>query len=447
MSSILDTSKFFPKNDDNIFSQQFLRTTLHNFRSSGTKNSGIHSLDEPGAFFFKPVFYFDSPDIVSGIPTGGLLYPAWLEYSQYESSGVTEDNFDGKTHASESLKRDASLPNSAYTYLLRNDEKERAKCLRLFIELLSNISIYSPWYFQAVAGLDSAVERKFYNEYKIDETRRNIKFDLLADSYDTRIGTMIDSYQSACFSWQSKRVIVPSNLRKFDMGLFLYLKPIQSKRGPLISYGEYDKDIDQASYKYLEFHNCEINLESFKFGDAFTNVEANGTQMKYSLSIDYDECYVDRYNDQFIGLIGDSIIQDIIDSTQDDFLNKQNTTYGQEVGGILDKLVKNVYSATIDKGLDAIKGKVVSSVLGNIYGLQTANNVKRLLDGQVFGITKKNYKQDATIDNKKLYDSTIQEEQEVDGNIYTSKSTPFEPYPLGNLYNNPKAVNSLIREL
>ena len=451
MSNIREViNQFFPGRDENILSQQYLRTTIQNFRSSGTSNSEYNSLDEPGVFFFKPIFYFDYPSTSEDLPSGGLLYPAWLnEATTYQNTNITEDIYD-TLYKSEIAKKDASLANSAYNYLLRNDEEERAKALQTFINILSSVSTRSPWYFQSIAGLDTAIEKKFYKEPKIEETKRQIKFELLPDAYDTRIGTMLDCYQTACFSWQSKREIVPSNLRKFDMGLFIYLKPVQSKSGPSIPLGKYDRDIDKTNYKYIEFHNCEINFESFKFGDSMTNVEANGNYMKYSLVIDYDECFEDRYNDQFVGIIGDSIIHDIYNTSADsNYLNYQNTSHGQDDDGFLTNVLKNVYSATIDKGLDYVQEKATSLVLGNIYGFQAANMVRRALDGQIFGLGKLNYEPNESFNPKKIYDVVNNQLEELnEKNLHEPKptSTPTSSY-LGNLYNNPKIAQGVIRGL
>ena len=308
-----------------------------------------------------------------------------------------------------------------------------------------------PWYFQSIAGLDAAIEKKFFKEPKIDEAKRQLKFELLADAYDTRIGTMLDCYRSACFSWQSKREIVPSNLRKFDMGLFIYLKPVQRRRGTLISRGNSDRDIDTTSYKYLEFHNCEINFDSFKFGDTLTNVEAAGNPMKYSLVIDYDECFEDRYNDQFVGIIGDSIIQDMYNiSVDNDYLNHRDTPHGMDSDGFLTSVLKNVYSATIDKGLDYVQGKATSLVLGNIYGFQAANAARRLTDGQIFGLGKKNYKPEETLSEKSLYTSkpTPNDETFNDKSLYVPKPTPTPKTKLGNIYHdNLNKAQSIIRAL
>ena len=457
MSNIRETiSQFIPENDDNIFSQQFLRATLHNFKSSGTRNSEYNSLDEPGAFFFKPVFYFDGPSMNDSTPAGGLLHPSWLsEANTYRDTRLTEEAYvninNPKSSIGEGIREDASLVNSAYNYLLRNDEKERAKNVKLFIEILSSMCTRFPWYFQSIAGLDAAIEKKFFREPKIDEAKRQLKFELLADAYDTRIGTMLDCYRSACFSWQSKREIVPSNLRKFDMGLFIYLKPVQRRRGTLISRGNSDRDIDTTSYKYLEFHNCEINFDSFKFGDTLTNVEAAGNPMKYSLVIDYDECFEDRYNDQFVGIIGDSIIQDMYNiSVDSDYLNHQDTPHGLSSDSFLNSVLKNVYSATIDKGLDYVQGKATSLVLGNIYGFQAANAVRRLTDGQIFGLGKKNYKPDETFNDKSLYipKPTPNDETFNDKSLYVPKPTPTPKTKLGNIYHdNLNKAQSVIRAL
>lgn len=442
MSNIKETiGQFFHKSDDNIFSQQTLRNTIYNFRSSGTRHSDFNALDEPGTFFFKPIFYFTGLESqIDDAPGGGLLYPSWTK--EYMVNNAEEENL----HITQdSFYEDAGLENSAYNYLMRNDEEDRAKLIKLFVETLSSICVKSPWYFQSVSGLDTAVEKKFYIEPKIDETRRQIKFELLPDAYDTRIGTMLDAYRSACFSWQSKREIVPANLRKFDMGLYIYLKPVQSKQGPLIPIGKYDKDINVASHKYLEFHNCEINTESFKFGDAFSNAEASGTQMKYTLTIDYDECFEDRINDQFVGVIGDCIAHDInasYDNWDDErdivgsYLDHTNTPHGHEDRWLdskfLNNTLQNVYSATVDKALDFVQAKLTSVALGNIYGFQAANTIRRVVDGQFFGLGKKNYKPDNNTPRGKMTGRYQPVDDSPDGKM-TGKYQPANDSPDGSL--------------
>lgn len=300
---------------NDIFSFKSIRNSISQFRQVN-RYDGNRIYDEPGTFFWKPVFYFyngDSMDNSTGLGNAGLLYPSWITNPEYKKVDDLSNNPNEKALCkNDDAVNDAQLVNCAYNYLLRNNELKRAALLKNFVELLSDINSKTPWYFREITGLDEAVSKKsFFESSKIDENRKQITITCLADSVDTRIGNMLDMYRSACYSWQTKRVIVPANLRKFDMGIYVFLRPYQD------FYSE-KKSILNSSHKYLEFHNCEIDLDSCKIGDTFNNDSA--TQIEYKIVISYDNCYDNRYSDFHNGIIGDAIMTDMIvgdDKTKD----------------------------------------------------------------------------------------------------------------------------------
>lgn len=292
---------------NDIFSLKSIRNSISQFKKVN-RYDGNRLYDEPGTFFWKPIFYFYNGDSESnsiGLGNAGLLYPSWITNPEYVQ--VNDDsNIAGAKALCENndAVNDAQLVNCAYNYLLRNNELKRAALLKNFIELLSDINSKTPWYFKEISGLDEAVSKKgFFESPKIEDTRKQITITCLADSVDTRIGNMLDMYRSACYSWQTKRVIVPANLRKFDMGIYVFLRPYQE------FYSE-KKSILNSSHKYLEFHNCEIDLDSCKIGDTFNNDTAS--QIEYKIVISYDNCYDNRYSDFHNGIIGDAIMTDMI---------------------------------------------------------------------------------------------------------------------------------------
>jgi hypothetical protein len=155
--------------------------------------------------------------------------------------------------------------NSAWAYLKMNDENERAEKLEHFITLLSNINSHSPWYFTAVSGLDAAQERKPAVDGKMDvgEVKR-LQIKCLPDAVDDRIGTLLSLYRDIVWSWSMKKEIIPVNLRKFDMAIYIFEAPMH------FIHNETDI-IDgvsgfKPSYKMLEFHNCEFDYNSIKSG-------------------------------------------------------------------------------------------------------------------------------------------------------------------------------------
>jgi hypothetical protein len=347
-------------------SYEYLTNLRKNFVKVGKE--GYKKYDEPGFFFWKPLFYFfNGTDEKSGLGSAGLLHPSWSEEYIYKPV-EDESNIDNSKpmNTNEDIIRDVSLPNSAYNYLLRNGELKRAQLLKNFINLLSEISSFTPWYFKEISGLEDAVSRKeFFNSPKIDETRKSITITCLADSVDTRIGNMLDMYKAACYSWQTKREIVPANLRKFDMGIYVYLQPTQRN-----SFN----DIRYVSHKYLEFHNCEIDIDSCKFGDSFSIETPN--MIEYKIVINYDNCYDNRYSNNILGLIGDAITsdfttslfdkenKDVDGSTLKDNIKHKDYTGVEKYGAMYD------YDLTYDDNLsdDSDKTKSIKSIYNNIYG-------------------------------------------------------------------------------
>lgn len=324
--------------ENNPLSYKTIQQSRQAFRQ--VSREGFNMYDEPGTYWFKPIFYFYRSTELSEeafIGTEGLLHPSWLEAN---TEVYAKDNRGDKPRIEK--HEDLNFASSAYNYLMRNDDEYRARLLKRFIELLSNISTKSPWYFKAVSGLDKAIDHS--EEYKsgkfVGDERRQIAFTMMDDAVDDRIGTLLDLYRSICYSWKTKREVVPANLRKFDMGIFIFGDMIQNntsdirfdqiKNGKPRNYepdddlyflasgvhldiptamdGK-DRELAHQNTLYLEFQNCEINLSSTKIGDSMDNAE--GTSHAYTLTIDYDECYVNRVNTAIKAIIGDAIISDL----------------------------------------------------------------------------------------------------------------------------------------
>lgn len=421
----------------NILSYENIRNTIQMFRSGVNSGQPEYMYDEPGCFFWKPLFYFLNSNSENVFGGGGLLHPSWMitgEYKEVKASDISCTNSKALRDC-EGVEYDAKLQNSAYNYLMRNGEVRRAKLLEDFITILSDISSNTPWYFKEVSGLDEAVnKRTFYEAPKIDSVRKSITITCLTDSIDTRIGTMLDMYRSICYSWQTKREILPANLRKFDMGIYVFTKPYQSYKRDMTGgykplswydnhkfFGSDDTTIQDRSYKYLEFHNCEIELDSCKFGDSISNEE--GSPMEYKIVISYDNCYDDRYNDQFLGFIGDSIITDILaeddlitNTTGERFTNLslleinelmntdpekatqlKNTVYGayqrknltgiehysSVIGNMLSNALNNAIDSTVGVAESAIESAAGGLLLGNLYHGSLANVWSDLKQGRL----------------------------------------------------------------
>ena len=278
-----------------------------------TDRVGINRFDTPNALFYKLVFYFSDEsgllglDGINGFDTDVLQNDIVKTKSDNGNKTYT---FDPKTQ---------NIKNTAYNFLLLNEELERAEMLKNFLILLSEINSKSPWYFQEINGIDSALERKIFSEgeLKIEDKPGQFTIKCLNDAYDDRIGTLLDLYRASCFSYQNKKEIVPRNLRKFNMGILLFSAPIRGKGGKSgdknnrIEIPNGIEDYYIPSTKLIEFRNCEFDYNSSKSPFGTLNTSEAPFSPEYTITINYDDCYESRYNEIMQEIITDFINIDI----------------------------------------------------------------------------------------------------------------------------------------
>lgn len=259
----------------------------------GELTSKFSHTDNPAKYFFKIFFHFDN---------GGLLDSRIASNERYE------------------------YIDSAINYLAINGEFERVELLKKFIHLLSNINTYSPWYFSEIDGLMESIDRKQFIErdFKIDEARPKIIIKTLPDAVDDRIGTLLDLYKSICFSYIQKKEVIPANLRRFNMGIYVFQTPTQLLHRAGDNYATFDNGTYKVSSKYFEFVNCEIFLPSAATPYANLN-NKEGIEHAYEIGITFDDVFDERYNDIMLRTIGDFILTDMM------YLTKNGTEVIQSV--------------------------------------------------------------------------------------------------------------------
>lgn len=398
--------------DDPLSYGVFLRDRLQFMRSGTRTGSEFNKYDSPNQLYFKILFYFWNGDSDSSVTnSGGLLAPTW---ELIESQSINE----GESQNQQQNFNDYWAYNSAWSFLKMNDENERAELLKQFVNLLSNISTYSPWYFSEISGLDQALARsQVGGEVKFEEQRKNITIKCLPDAFDNRISTLMDLYRTIVWSWANKCEVVPSNLRKFDMGVYIFSAPVKNIHNKVqlipssTNYASLDSSSSSyiTSYKYIEFHNCEFDYNSAAtaWGD-FSNKE--GKMPEFTINILYDDAYERSYNEFLMRKLGDVIAMDTevlintanpagMQSTnnkeqQDDTDHMSELTSRADVyqGGFIENSVKEIGGAVLSAGTNLVN-KVV---LGNLHTFsltQAASQIQGLAQGHIIstGRTVKNY--------------------------------------------------------
>ena len=189
-----------------IYNDLFRFRKIFRDNSSGISDQLFYKLDQPGHYYFKLFFYFDNPYSDASNPLSSNLLGT--HYAEDNPENINNYIFN----------------NSALNYLYNNLEFTRFNHLSQFIQLLSDVSTKSPWYFQQISGLDTAIERNELSnrDFKIDDERKTITIKCLPDAYDNRIGRLLDLYRSVVYSQSLHKWILPANLRKFDMGIYIF---------------------------------------------------------------------------------------------------------------------------------------------------------------------------------------------------------------------------------
>lgn len=448
---------------DSLSYRTFLQDRAKFRQAGGPASSEFNTWDTPNHYFFRVFFHFyngDAGDTDSVLTTGedmsGFLGPAWnavmdhsdetykLTFGEFATQIKLDDGRAGRTAINANGTGDsfAALAdqadrmekngdraeellwwryNTAFSYLMMNDEIERAEMLYKFINLLSNINSESPWYWQKIIGLDEAVTRaQTSGEFSFKNERSKISIECLPDAADNRIGTLLDLYRAIVWSWQKKCEIVPANLRKFDMTVIIFSSPLQSIHHPVekpeltdalgmvedfLTLENYDYatlnpeqggNFYLTSFRTLEFHNCEIDYNSAKYG--YESVDnANGFEQNYKIDIFYDDVYEVRYNENMAKLFGDVVTTDTLTYIYRSLSSVEQTDnsplYNSMSKGTKPAYMMRSYDKSGDDDFNAEKRasrRVRSTITGQLLGMATdwvAGKVNKLVLGNLFGFS------------------------------------------------------------
>jgi len=198
-------------------------------------NSGMN--EDPTYLGFKIVF---DPGILPINPEYGWAPSPLLRAQNYtEANGASFASSLGNPFGQPQYERRQSdvIYYSTYNYLLEREAnfpgpntQRRAQALRQFQKLLEEINRKSPWFFQSVSGLDELGKLGSRGGFQVEDGFDNFNSQRTSggtltinclESLNLRISALADLYNQATFDYDNMRYLVPRNLRKFTMWIFV----------------------------------------------------------------------------------------------------------------------------------------------------------------------------------------------------------------------------------
>ena len=462
----------------NLLSYTNIIDDIKQYKSAGTEfGHNFNIMDTPSQKYFKILFYFGSAsENFTPYESSGLLAPTWEIFEaisgNYSQNMELSDEEKIEYSEIESLFSENAHYydfNSAWAFLKLNDENERAEKLERFVTLLSDISSKSPWYFSSVSGVQEALERKFAEDGKLDmNERKKITISCLPDAFDNRIGTLLELYRDVTWSWTHKREIIPANLRKFDMAIYIFETPEYNWHNNYEVIGTKNPSKFNVGYKMIEFHDCEFNYNSIK--SAWTTLDnQTGVQPTYQIDINYNDCYEVSYNDIMMRTIGDVILTDLVNNSlnendynstiqldydktllnakispnynENPIVTRSNEELKKSITEYEPGFIGNAIGQAVGHAKQWVKGKINRALMGNLYTFsltQLRDQARDLLSGNLIktGMSIAEYIREANARKD------AKNKPKPNGDIFPEpdKSTPLTPR---NLYSGSTVANNL----
>jgi len=181
-----------------------------------------------------------------------------------------------------------NIDYSAIFYLNSIGRHAEADRLREFKRLLSYTSKSQPWFFQSISGLDKLwrAATNMKNDYKGKDIELEIE---TLESLDLRISYMADLYRSAVYDKMYMRELVPENLRRFKVDVYVsefrnlitltenlaYYNKYSFKYEKYVDLGRRALDIIRAASDYFinhaSFFKFSIYFSEFDFSETLPN--------------------------------------------------------------------------------------------------------------------------------------------------------------------------------
>ena len=290
------------------FAKKFVSNTTTAY---GSGNNGVTSLDDPTYLGFSLMFDITSPLFNGAISGDAGITPPEQSPAPTADGDVAVSGLGGTSSSSSSAQGDFPSTPSAVAYLAKIGEANRVQYLKAFIQGIQEINQTRPYYFQTIQGLLEAWQKSTtfaIDPYTGTTGEEGITVGCL-EAIDLKMTALFSLYKMAVYDTRYKRFIVPRNLLKFDV--YVYVQEIRKFKTVRNWLGALNPSVDSDDTKKLVNENT--SQVGFKFTDCEWDAAASGnifegvtnvggeiatTQIKWNYSVMENISQFSGYNDK-----------------------------------------------------------------------------------------------------------------------------------------------------
>ena len=373
-------------------------------------------------------------------------------------------------------------------------EEAKAEKLRRFKKYLERFNKEMPWMWQTISGVQSAYKYSDLKDpYRFGEEGA-LEIECL-ETLDFTVAGIFDLYRSCIVDVDRMVQILPNNLRKFQM--FVYVQEIRNfvpfigvggegnedaelkslnneQRSEAIDIGagsgalnflkdRLDSDVLDWKSKGMgprfiaQFKNCRFDWDSTsKMFEELTNNEL-GPEIKHKIKINFKHAKISDY--EYLNHYEHSEPFDPFSLFNDDLTTAATTelvkSQAQQAGSYLAGQAETSIGGNVKGKIEDIKNKLL---LGNVYGANFLSNAQDILNsGSINAIMPMLKKEDpretvnagvnigstiyppsapeVNLENTKIYEGTLPETPLQGTNIYPPRRSEQDSNNLGNALN------------
>lgn len=147
------------------------------------------------------------------------------------------------------------LSGATRRYLSSRNDTLRVQKLDYFHTALKTFSIVEPWWFTEISGLDNILHLHSNGSRLPEDASITIK---ARESLDMKFLSLMESYRSIVYDKAYMRDMLPLNLKRFDMSIFITdIRTLVKPDGKNMVYED-----DKQGVMVLKLYDCEFDFDN-----------------------------------------------------------------------------------------------------------------------------------------------------------------------------------------